>query len=92
MTLVNALLIAYVLVNGFGFYLMGIDKKRAIKGNYRISEKTLWLVALFGGAVGMTVGMRFFRHKTKHLHFKLGLPTLAFIHLAVITYSVNLII
>ena len=53
---------------------MKADKKRAKKKQYRISEKTLWLIALAGGAAGMTMGMQKFRHKTKHLSFKLGLP------------------
>lgn len=91
MTGLLAWIIVILLINGYGFFLMGSDKKRAVKGQYRISEKTLWLAALFGGAVGMTIGMHFFRHKTKHLQFKMGLPALAIVDIAVFVYISNLL-
>lgn len=67
----------YLFMNIIGLWMMGFDKRRAKKRGPRISEKSLWLWALLGGALGMTVGMFQFRHKTKHLQFKLGLPFLA---------------
>ncbi|UJF16679.1 DUF1294 domain-containing protein [Jeotgalibaca sp. MA1X17-3] len=48
---------------------MGIDKKKAQKRKWRISEKTLLLLGLFGGGVGGFAGMFFFRHKTRHSYF-----------------------
>lgn len=60
---------------------MGADKKRAQKHQYRISERTLWMVAILGGAVGTTAGMQLYRHKTKHTSFKIGFPFLAGIEL-----------
>jgi uncharacterized membrane protein YsdA (DUF1294 family) len=78
MTIVVA---AFLVMNIVGLIIMGEDKKRAKKHEYRISEQTLWLVALFGGAVGATAGMQLFRHKTKHLSFKIGFPFLAGIEL-----------
>lgn len=69
------LFIAYIIiVNIVGFVLMGVDKKRAIRGAWRIPEATLFGVALLGGALGCTLGMRYFRHKTKHWYFKYGMP------------------
>ena len=69
------LFIAYiVIVNIIGFVLMGVDKKRAIRGAWRISEASLFGAALVGGALGCTLGMRHFRHKTKHWYFKYGMP------------------
>ena len=59
-----------VLINAVGFVLMGVDKKRAIRGAWRISEATLFLTAFLGGALGCTLGMRHFRHKTKYWYFK----------------------
>lgn len=70
-----------VIVNIVGFFIMGIDKQKARKGAYRISEDKLWSIAIIGGAIGSTVAMYFFRHKTKHPHFKLGFPLLAFLQL-----------
>ena len=60
-----------------GFALMGIDKSRAINHKWRIKEATLFLIALFGGGIGSTLGMFFFRHKTKHWYFRLFFPLFA---------------
>ena len=69
-------LIYVVAVNLFGFIQMGIDKKRAIRGAWRISEASLFLIALLGGALGSTLGMHYFRHKTKHWYFRYGMPSI----------------
>jgi uncharacterized membrane protein YsdA (DUF1294 family) len=66
-----------LVINTIGFFLMAIDKQKAKKGKWRISESTIWLVSLIGGAVGTMLGMQMFRHKTKHLLFRYGLPFLA---------------
>ena len=63
-----------LIINLAGFVAMGIDKKRAIRGAWRISEASLFTFALLGGALGCTLGMKHFRHKTKHWYFKYGLP------------------
>ena len=68
--------IYYLLINGIGFVMMGIDKKRAIRGAWRISEASLFLTALVGGALGCTLGMRYFHHKTRHWYFKYGMPVI----------------
>ena len=70
-------MIAYLcIINIIGFAIMGVDKKRAIRGAWRISEASLFFTALIGGALGTTLGMEYFRHKTKHRYFKLGMPTI----------------
>ena len=66
-----------VFVNFAAFFLMGADKRRAEKGEWRISERALFLPALLFGAVGGTAGMYVFRHKTKHLKFAVLFPLLA---------------
>ena len=74
-----------VVMNLAAFALMGIDKAKAKAGAWRIPEKTLFLVtALFGG-LGGTLGMSFFRHKTKHWYFKYGFPALLVIQLVLLT-------
>lgn len=65
-----------MVINLIGFFIMGMDKKRAIRGAWRISEASLFSVALIGGALGCTLGMHFFHHKTKHWHFRYGLPAI----------------
>ncbi|MGG5254831.1 DUF1294 domain-containing protein [Neobacillus sp. SM06] len=76
----------YMIMNIIGLYIMADDKKRAKNHQYRIPEKTLWLVALVGGAVGTTIGMKLFRHKTKHFLFKFGFPLLAMIEIIFIIF------
>jgi uncharacterized membrane protein YsdA (DUF1294 family) len=73
-------------INGTALYLMYTDKKRAKRQQYRIPEKTLWTVALMGGALGATIGMEAFRHKHKHLQFKWGLPTLTLLDTVLLLY------
>ena len=77
MEILQIILIGYlVIINLIGFAVMGIDKKRAIRGAWRISEASLFLTAFLGGALGCTLGMRHFRHKTKHWYLKYGMPAI----------------
>ncbi|QTN00032.1 DUF1294 domain-containing protein [Sediminibacillus dalangtanensis] len=81
----NGFLLLYIIgINIAEWILMGIDKRRAVKHQWRISEKTLWIGALIGGAAGGIAGMYTFRHKTRHFRFKLGMPVLFIIHLYLI--------
>ncbi|MFP7299547.1 DUF1294 domain-containing protein [Neobacillus niacini] len=86
----NTILGIYIIMNLIGLVVMKVDKNRAIKHQYRVSEKTLWLVAILGGAVGTTAGMQFFRHKTKHMSFKLGFPLLAVAEIILLGYFYSL--
>ncbi len=81
----DLLLILYLAVlNVTGYVIMGVDKKRAIRGAWRISEASLFLTALLGGALGCTLGMHHFRHKTKHWYFRYGLPAIFLVQAYVI--------
>ncbi len=68
-------------MNLAGFLTMGVDKWKAKRGAWRISEKALFLPAVLGGSVGSILGMRVFRHKTKHWYFKFGLPAILVLQL-----------
>ncbi len=82
MLILFALLV--IVMNVAAFVLMGEDKRRARAGEWRISEKMLFLVtALFGG-LGGTLGMLVFRHKTKHWYFRKGFPALLVIQIVLI--------
>ncbi|CAG9619582.1 DUF1294 domain-containing protein [Sutcliffiella rhizosphaerae] len=70
----------YLLINIIGFVVMKVDKRRAIQQKWRVPELHLWGIALLGGPLGEWIGMNTFRHKTKHLSFRLGLPMLTIIH------------
>lgn len=68
------LLIWLGIINIVGLYAMYLDKRKAAAHRWRIPEKTLFAIALFGGSAGCLAGMYLFRHKTKHLAFVLGVP------------------
>lgn len=76
------LLVLYLLAaNLTAFILMGVDKRRARRGEWRVSEKALFLPAVLGGALGGVLGMKVFRHKTRHWYFRFGFPLLLLIQL-----------
>lgn len=78
-------LICYLLIiNMIGFAMMGIDKSRARRGAWRISEATLFGVAAVGGSIGCIAGMEVFRHKTKHWYFKWGMPAILVVQIVVL--------
>ncbi|MDF2539918.1 MAG: putative rane protein [Herbinix sp.] len=63
-----------------GFAMMGMDKHKARKNEWRISERTLLVIAYLGGGIGSYLGMYTFRHKTKHIKFMLLLPISAVLY------------
>ena len=82
--IVEVLYILYLIAfNTASFIMMGIDKNAAIKGNYRIPERTLMALAAFGGSLGAITGMLVFRHKTKHKKFVIGVPLLMVFNAAI---------
>lgn len=63
-----------IIINIIGLLSMYLDKYFAKNNMYRISENTLFSIAIIGGSVGSIIGMYKFRHKTKHNRFTMGLP------------------
>ncbi len=57
------------IINFISFIVCYNDKKRAIKHQRRVSERTLLGISFMGGAFGFWVAMYLFRHKTKHVKF-----------------------
>lgn len=72
------------LMSLIGFVVIGIDKRRAIRKDWRVPERTLFLVAFLGGGIGSLLGMYLFRHKTKHTSFVVLIPIAAVISLVVL--------
>ena len=72
-----------VMMNALGLAVMGLDKQKAIRNEWRIPEKTLFLVSAIGGSIGTFLGMYLFRHKTKHWYFVIGMPAILLVHVAV---------
>ena len=82
------ILLYVLIINLTGFFLMGMDKRRARKNLWRIPEKTLFITAILGGSIGSIIGMRHFRHKTKHTSFVIGMPCILVFQIAVILFVV----
>lgn len=61
-------------LNVWAFALMGYDKTQARQHKHRVRERTLFLLSFVGGCIGIWLGMRVFRHKTKHWSFRLFVP------------------
>lgn len=72
----------WVLVNLLTFVLYGVDKLRAKQADRRIPERTLLLLPYLGGSVGALLGMWIFRHKTKHLKFRILVPLALLLQIA----------
>ena len=82
--------LAYYLaaINVVLYALMGLDKLFAKLQKRRIPEKTLFAFAVLGGALGGTVGMYSFHHKTLHKSFAIGFPLLTIVQIAAVAYLV----
>ncbi|MCW4110786.1 DUF1294 domain-containing protein [Segatella copri] len=80
--------LAYYLlgINAVTFIVYGIDKYKAKKAKWRISEATLLLLAVLGGSIGAWMGMKVWHHKTMHKKFKYGIPAILLIQIALMAY------
>ena len=82
------LLIYLFLVNAAGLLFMYADKQKARRGAWRIPEATLMTIAAIGGSFGAFIGMKCFRHKTKHAKFFVGIPLLMAVHIVALFFLV----
>ena len=71
-----------LLLNLVTFVVYGIDKYKAKRGKWRISEHTLLTLALFGGSMGAWLAMKAFHHKTMHKKFYIGVPVIIVLQMA----------
>ena len=87
MNILHSYLIYYLLViNAATFIIYGIDKYKAKKAKWRISEATLLTMAAVGGSIGAWLGMKAWHHKTQHRKFKYGVPIILLIQIALMIY------
>jgi len=75
------LLVVLAAMNIVAFIMFGIDKYKAKKSEWRIPEATLLWIAVLGGSIGALVGMKVWRHKTKHKKFYIGIPVIIVLQL-----------
>ena len=82
-------LVYALIINLVALIVCGSDKSRSKKqGKRRTPEKTLFLLAILGGSLGMLLGMRIFHHKTKHWYFKIGIPAILLAQVAIVVFAV----
>ena len=87
MNTLHSYLTYYLLaINAVAFIIYGIDKYKAQKAKWRISEATLLLLAILGGSIGAWMGMKVWHHKTMHKKFKYGIPAILLIQIALMAY------
>lgn len=77
-----------IILNYITFAIFGIDKIAAKKKDERISEQTLLLFSILGGAIGANIAMMLFNHKTSKSKFKKVIPIFSIIYFLVITYLI----
>lgn len=70
-----------LIINALSFLFMLTDKIKAIKGRWRVPEKTLLGVCAMGGSLGGLIAMKLFRHKTLHPQFSIGIPVMLAVHI-----------
>ena len=93
MNTLHSYLAYYLLaINAVTFIVYGIDKYKAKKGKWRISEATLLMMAVIGGSIGAWAGMRLWHHKTMHKKFKYGIPLLSIMQIALVAYLHTIIL
>ena len=83
------ILIYTAIMSLIAFAAFGLDKYKAKTNRWRISEKTLFLLALLGGGVGAYLGMKVFHHKTRHKQFAIGLPLIMIVQLGLIAFLIR---
>ena len=88
----HAILIGtFFLLNLITFIIYGIDKFKAKKAKWRISEATLILLAVIGGSIGAWLGLQVWRHKTQHKKFFIGIPLIIILQIITSIFILTLI-
>ena len=77
-------LIYFICINLISVAVGITDKRKAIKGSRRVSEKTLFALCFLGGSVGMYLTMKAVRHKTLHKRFMIGVPLIFLLQIAIV--------
>ena len=80
------ILTSIALINFITFIVYGIDKYKARKGKWRISENSLLLLAVIGGSIGAWFGIKIWHHKTMHKKFCYGIPLVILVQVAILIY------
>ena len=80
------ILIYILIINVITFFMMWFDKHEAKIGDWRVPERTLFMLVLLGGGIGGIAGMYVFRHKTRKWYFKIGFPAILIMQIVLVIY------
>ena len=89
--MLQIIIYALFALNLITFIIYGIDKFKAKKAKWRISEATLILLAVIGGSIGAWLGLQVWRHKTQHKKFFIGIPMILTLQVIATIYILTLI-
>ena len=78
------ILIYLAAINIVAFFLYGIDKWKAKRNKWRVTEARLLWIAVAGGSIGALLGMKIWHHKTQHAKFRFGLPAILVLQIAAV--------
>jgi len=87
---VTILIIFYLVMSVITFIVYAVDKSAAVHHRYRVPEKTLLLLAFFGGALGALLAMYTVRHKTRKWYFAVPVPVMLMVQVGVLVYGILL--
>lgn len=87
MNMMQFILLWYIGINVFSFLAYDVDKKKAVNNEWRISEKFLLLLSVFGGGIGSFFGMGVFHHKTQKMIFRIWVPLWIVLHIALLLWG-----
>ena len=87
--MINFILVYAAVMSLIAFAAFGIDKFKAKTNRWRIRERTLFLLALFGGGIGAFLGMKVFHHKTRNKQFAVGLPVIMIIQTVLLLFLIQ---
>ena len=76
-------------INLVAFFMYGIDKWKAKRSKWRISEAMLLALAVMGGSIGAWLGMKTWHHKTLHKKFRFGIPLILIAQILLLIYIIN---
>lgn len=89
MTTEQLILIYLIAINIVTFFAYGIDKWKAKRSKWRISEATLLGMAVIGGSIGAWLGMRVWHHKTMHKKFQFGIPLIIVAQIVLVIWIIS---
>ena len=81
---IYGILIYLAAINIVAFFLYGIDKWKAQRNKWRVTEARLLWIAVAGGSIGALLGMKVWHHKTMHAKFRYGILAILILQLAAV--------